>query len=84
MLYIKLKTRAKPQDKFIGYKFTGFTWHVGEPVPPVAESDEIESVQADGDELLYIIDNFANVPYNTRRRVHLWHGEFATFIAHNL
>lgn len=59
-------------------------WHVGEP-SPIEHQDAcgVTEVQADGDELLHVIDLFAGIPVR-ERRVLRWFGDDAKFIAANL
>ncbi len=45
---------------------------------------DVQVVQADGDELQYIIDYMPNVPYANTRPVNRWYGDMAKFIAGNL
>ena len=44
----------------------------------------VESVQADGDELEYIMKNFAGIPTCVNNRVVSWYGDHAKFIVGNL
>lgn len=57
------------------------TWHIGEKKTMVIG---ILSIQADGDELDYIITNFTNIPHHKTARVQTWFGDMATFIYTNL
>ena len=58
-------------------------WHIGEEVPYLSITDEVVFVQADGDELRHIVDNFLGIPM-AKRKVVRWTGDAANFIAHNL
>lgn len=61
------------------------TWHVGKFLPIASEDvKHIKEVQADGDELEYIKNNFSHMPVNVNRRVNRWFGEMARFIVANL
>lgn len=44
----------------------------------------VETIQADGDELEYILDRFINIPCNKRQRVHTWTGDIARTIVSKL
>ena len=55
------------------------TYHVGEVIHPEGEVIEI---QADGDELNHIYDNFKGIPWSNRRVV-IWRGNVAQFIIDN-
>jgi hypothetical protein len=57
-------------------------WHVGEKMSKI-NFDEIAGVQADCDELYFIISSFSNIPYS-EKRVQIWRGDFARFIVENL
>ena len=59
-----------------------FSWHVGKPRPIIEE--EVIEVQADGDELAYIIGSFVNLPRPVEKSVMRWYGDHAKLIAHNL
>ena len=76
MLYIHNK---KPLDSYC----YDVTWHVGEVKPRFNKEDTDFVVQADDDELLYIIGEFSNIPY-TKGKVQRWFGEMAKFIVMNL
>lgn len=66
----------------IGYKDRmDAVWHIGEK-PPVAPG--VLVVQADGDELYYIHENFKNLPIHNSLLVQTWRGDFARFIVDNL
>ena len=43
----------------------------------------VHSVQADGDELEWVLRNISNIPTN-KQRVQLWHGDIAKFIYNSL
>ena len=59
-------------------------WHIGEPVPPLAGIDVTE-IQADSDELVYLVSLFTNLPHACGKRYSVrWFGDMAKFIAHNL
>jgi len=71
---------------WINYKNIGDPdrqWHVGETLRHPA-SQGVESVQAEGDELEYILNNFRNLPNAPACRVVKWFGEHAQFIVANL
>lgn len=54
-------------------------WHIGEARPGLL-NDICEEVQADGDELEYIENNFSNIPYRKGVSVLNWKGDIAQFI----
>ena len=60
-------------------------WHVGEEAPKFAVSyiNDISWVQANGDELAAIMDQFGNLPRSSNRVV-TWYGDHAKFIVANL
>ena len=59
------------------------TWCVGEVNPKFNEEDTDFVVQADGDELKYILSTFVNIPCTTKC-LQRWFGEMAKFIVMNL
>lgn len=77
MLYITNEIKTS-----LGTIYPQDGWHVGEKFPTLVPS-QVVSVRVDGDELDYILDNFSNIPFS-QRRVQIWRGEFARFIAENL
>lgn len=78
MLYVEYKTAT-------GEKRT-LEWHVGTKFSPdqVCLFSQVVLVQADGDELAYILDAFKSIPYHRTARVQKWRGDFANFIADNM
>jgi hypothetical protein len=61
-----------------------FEWHVGEVFPRVTVFPrDFITIQADGDELQYILSTFQGIPKTTARVV-VWTGDFARFIYDNL
>jgi len=63
-------------------------WHIGEP-NPVKSVDlklvkKVQSVQADGDELIHIFHNSENLPLPLYPRVVQWFGDHAKFIVANI
>ncbi len=77
MLYIIFKDKNKKEQTVC--------WHVGEPVNQVfLTNNEILRVQADCDELNYVIDHFPNLPYSNNTRTVAWYGDLAKLIAMNL
>ncbi len=58
-------------------------WHKGDSLPEIPEN-AIDSVRADGDELLYILENFTNLRQCSHRHFVTWRGEDARFIIRNL
>lgn len=61
-----------------------WSWHVGEACPVGYDKiDSVVEVQADGDELSYIIRRFTNLPYPVTRSAR-WFGDMAKFIVGNL
>ena len=69
--------------KTFGMKHTVTTsHHVGEPI--MLDGDDVVEVQADGDELMHIFNNFTNIPWpNKSKRVVVWYGDMAKFIVEN-
>lgn len=60
-------------------------WHVGEGDPTnKIDADIVVSVQADGDELLYISANIEGIRFARHKRVNRWFGDDARFIVENL
>jgi len=65
--------------------FSGSTkcqWYIGQKYPNIKGLQIIE-LQADGDELEYILHNFENIPYSNAR-VLTWYNDLAMFIANNM
>lgn len=78
----------------------GLEWHIGSPLPEPPKrhgypTPRVLEVQADGDELDYILNCFNNIPGPTSLargaswhprpiRVVCWFGDTAMFIYHNL
>jgi hypothetical protein len=58
-----------------------YDWHIGEPLPinPFYVNN-INEVQADGDELTYILQHCHNIPYHDGVSVK-WFGDLARLIA---
>lgn len=77
MLYITAKK---------GNDVREFGWHIGNqpPLTPDFLVDKEVAVQADGDELLYVITNFKNIPFHVTKPVQIWIGDIAKFIAMHL
>jgi hypothetical protein len=69
-------------DSYTGKK--EYTWHIGNVPPGNYNSHNVTSVQADGDELTYLIQTFKNIPYHKTSAVQVWLGDYAKFIAANL
>ena len=64
-----------------------YEWHVGESLPVAASGplvEFVEKIQAGGDELKYILDNFTNLPVAKHRHVVTWEGVIARFIVSHL
>ncbi len=60
-------------------------WHVGEKANLLdSEIKNVNIVEADTDELRYIINNMPNVPYNKTKASARWYGDIAKFISANL
>ena len=60
-------------------------WHCGTKTPDLNHKDDQHAidVMADGDELIYISQQFDNIPI-TNRKIVRWTGETAQFIMLNL
>lgn len=52
-------------------------------VAALLATDRLLAIAADGDELTAIINDTTNIPWSTSA-VNRWHGDFASFIYHNL
>lgn len=63
-------------------RHTNREWHIGQPMPNV-EADSIKSLQADGDELDYIVAKFSNIPF-CNENVQIWISTMAQYIYTNL
>ncbi len=71
-----------------------YHWHcnAGEPEKiPASFLDQminrkliLVEVQANFDELIWIRDNFSNLPWQTTKRTTCWRGDFARFIVDHL
>lgn len=59
-------------------------WHVGNPKPTMFS--EVVEVQADGDELGFLISKIINLPHVLpgHKPVQVWRGDMARFIYDNL
>jgi len=78
MLYVTYLDRLKMTTR-------QWAWHVGEPLPPKPGPYEIvEMVQADSDELSYIVGSFNGIPFVLNKRVQRWPQPWAQFIVENL
>lgn len=55
------------------------SWHVGEDPPPFDPRDVLE-IQADEDELLWVLRTFINLPCSSQNVQH-WYGDLAKLIA---
>ncbi len=77
MLYVQVKSTNQS-----GYNNDLSIW-IGYDKPRLV-NEEINMIQADGDELRSILQQFTNIPYPVQARVVKWYGEMATFIYHNL
>jgi len=56
-------------------------WHVGETLRVMNTENLVTEIQADGDELEYLKQNFENLPYSRLARAQNWYGDMAKFIA---
>lgn len=63
-----------------------YSWHIGEKTEYIHNLDKMSDIfiQADCDELLYIISNFKNIPFHQTKLVQKWSGDLARFIIMNL
>jgi len=63
-----------------------YKWHVGnERLAMLFEPEKVVMVQADGDELTAIFEQFRNIPAASGLcRVVRWYGDHAKFIAANI
>ncbi len=72
---------------YYGDETTPKTWHVGEDNPIDCDAsfdvNNVFEVQADGQELLYIVSRMSNIPYSSKS-VQRWFGDMAKFIACSL
>lgn len=60
-------------------------WHIGESTKSMNDyGRQCIKIQADGDELGAIQDQFTGVPMHRTARVQKWSGDMAAFIAMNL
>lgn len=76
MLIIKMNKKGIGKNEY--------AWHVGQSSPQGLNLELIEKIQADGDELKYILDNFANLPVAKHRHAITWEGVIARFIVSHL
>jgi hypothetical protein len=60
---------------------TDHRWTVGQPRPLFGECTE---VWANGEELVFIRNNFDNLPFPAGAKQVVWRGDFARFIHDNL
>ncbi len=59
-------------------------WHIGEPIAIDLDFENVQFVQADGEELEYIRRNFSNLPMATNKHAPRWFGDLAKLIVANL
>ena len=59
-------------------------WHIGQVVPLIPEGYVVVQVQAEGDELDYVLDNFNNLPTAKHSPYQNWFGDMAQFIIWNM
>ena len=74
---------------FINERGVDKTWHVGSSKPKLEHPGspyvgKCVEVQADGDELEYILALFRNRPVKSAARILVWKGELAQFIYDNI
>ncbi len=58
-------------------------WEIGQKKPNTTQK-EVRAVYADSEELAYILDNFANIPFRLESKAMTWYGSDAQFIVGNL
>lgn len=88
MMYVSHKSIRPKNGETSGY----VGWHTGQAAPKVVLKElfgehylaGVTEVQADGDELEYIMTHFTNIPHAVRNRSPSWFGEMARFIVHNM
>lgn len=61
------------------YQGNNREWHVNTPLPSFGSRDSVVHLQADGDELEAIREQFTGIPMH-RGRIVTWRGEIASFI----
>ncbi len=59
------------------------TWHVGRPLPKITDVSTLTEIQADGNELRHIKENFDNLIMPSSE-VCVWYGDLARTIYLNL
>lgn len=69
-------TRQLAGSWYVGEKFKKYHPKFQEGIQP----KHVESIQADGHELDFVIDNVPNLPYPKNARVVEWHGDMAKLI----
>lgn len=69
---------------YIQQKGINFEWHVNEELPDWCNISSIVSVQADGDELELIRDNYPSFVAQTHIPVQSFYGDIAKMIVANL
>jgi hypothetical protein len=80
MLYITYKDNNDHDPKALHE----LDWHIGQPLRGgVQVLHNVLEVQADGDELAWILERSSNLP-QTAGRVQTWFGDHAKFILKNL
>jgi hypothetical protein len=72
-------------DVTVANRVTSVLWYVGQDLP-LASDDimHVVEIQASDDELMYILNNFTNIPRHNTKRVHRWYGTDAQFIVGNI
>ena len=79
MMVISYKIGPTPIDD----EWEEKSWSVGESMPPIPHS-RVEIVEADGEELRFILQNLANLPHLPGACRQVWYGDHAKFISGNL
>lgn len=73
MLYIMLSNKVER------------SWHLDQPYCNLLDDiNLVTEIQADGDELDWVLKNIAGIPYCATKRVMSWYGDHAKFIANCL
>lgn len=91
MLNILLKKENLTEGDISKARFSGRQslaqekhWHVGQTVPLIPAGYDVASIQADGDELEFLLDNFTNLPMAKNASIVSWFGDMAKFVIHNI
>lgn len=75
MMFVKYRSANGTTDEM--------SWYAGQRVSSYHKNLDVIEIQADCDELLFVLKKFQNLP-RSNENVQRWFGDHAKFIFHNL